>query len=93
MEIKYTGHLQWRLQIRSIPYQLPQQIWEHAQEHYKDSLSGHFIAVHKVKFGGKSRELAVSYDKKRNIIELITIHPIKARQKNSRILSGRWVRQ
>ena len=92
MEVKYTAHLQWRLNIRSIPYELPRQIWEASNEHYMDTLTNHNIAIHKIKYNGKLREMAVSYDKKENSIEIITVHPIKSRQKNGRIHSGRWIK-
>ena len=90
MEIKYTSHLQWRLNMRSIPYHLPRHVWETSNEHYKDTLTHHHIAVQRIKYGGKSREVAVSYDRKEDLIEIITIHPIKFRQKRSRIQSRRY---
>ena len=92
MEIKYTAHLQWRLHIRSIPYELPRQILQASNEHYKDTLTHHDIAIQRVKYSGGLKEVAVSYDQRANFLEVITVHPIKPAQKNSRIQSGRWVR-
>ena len=92
MEINYTAHLEFRLKTRDIPYDLPRRVFELAQERYYDNLSKHSIAIHQIKFGGKIREMVLVYDKKRNSVEIITMHPIKLYQKYSRIHSGRWVR-
>ena len=92
MEIIYTSHLEFRLRVRNIPYDLPREIFGQSKEHYYDNLTRHHIAIQKMEFEGKLRELALTYDKDENIIEIITIHPIKPHQKNSRIGSGRWER-
>lgn len=92
MEIIYTSHLGFRLKIRKIPYDLPRRIYQQAKERYYDNLTKHYAGVHKVKFKGKVREMVLIYDKRKDLdlIELITIHPIKPYQKYSRINSGRW---
>jgi hypothetical protein len=78
--------------MRNIPSPLPKKIFEEAKEHYYDGLTGHYIAVHKLEFNNKTREFALADDKKEkeDMIEIITIHPIKAYQKITRINSGRW---
>lgn len=78
--------------MRGIPSQLPKKIFKEAKEHYYDNLTRHYVAVHKHRFNRKSREIAVAYDKKGKIIEIITIHPLKIYQKTARISSGRWRR-
>ncbi|MCX5633204.1 MAG: hypothetical protein NTW93_05995 [Phycisphaerae bacterium] len=90
MNIIYTAHLRFRLKIRNIPFPLPKKIFKEAKEHYYDNLTDHYVAVHKIEFNNKIREFALSYDKKEDAIEIITIHPIKAYQKISRVNSGRW---
>ena len=90
MEIIYTAHLEFRLKIRNIPYDLPRKIFEQAKEHYYDGLTKHYIAIHKIRFEGKLKEMALTYDKKKDSIELVTVHPIKPYQKYNRINSGRW---
>jgi len=77
-EERNASHLKLRLKIRNIPYY--------------DSLTQHYIAVSKLKYREKIREFALAYDKKEGIIEIVTIHPLKAYQKLSRINSGRWQR-
>ncbi|MBI2440440.1 MAG: hypothetical protein HYV35_03615 [Lentisphaerae bacterium] len=90
MKIVYTSHLEYRLRAREIFYDLPKDIFRLAREHYYDSITEHYIAIGKVKFEGKMREMALTYDKNDDIVELITIHPIRLYQKISRIKSGRW---
>lgn len=92
MKIIYTSHLEFRLKIRNISYDLPRIIFNQAKEHYYDNLTKHYIAIHQIKFEGKLREIALIYDKEKELVEIITIHPIKPYQKYSRVKSGRWKR-
>jgi len=92
MKIIYTPHLKFRLKVRGIPSHLPKKIFNEAKEHYYDSLTKHYVAVYKLRFINKLREVAVTYDKKEKVIEIITIHPLKIYQKTTRIKSGRWRR-
>jgi len=92
MKIIYTSHLEFRLKIRNIPYDLPRKIFQQTKEHYYDTLTKHYIATHEIEIEGKNRELSLTYDRRKDVIEIITIHPIKIYQKQSRINSGRWKR-
>jgi hypothetical protein len=78
------------LKVRNIPSALPRKIFKEAKEHYYDNLTGHCISVHKIDFNNKTREFALTYDRKENVVEMITIHPLKAYQKITRINLGRW---
>ena len=89
-EIIYTSHLEFRLKTRNIPYDLPRSVFEQAKEHYYDNLTKHYIAIDRVRFEGRIREMALTYDKRENVIEIITIHPIRPHQKHNRVGSGRW---
>jgi hypothetical protein len=90
MDIVYTAHLRVRLKVRNIPSSLPKKILRQAKEHYYDRLTGHYVAVHKLEFNNKVREFALTYDKRENVVEMITVHPIRAYQKIARVNSGRW---
>lgn len=92
MKIVYTSHLEFRLKIRNIPFDLPRRVFRQAKEHYYDNLTEHYVAIHQVEFGGKIRDMALTYDRKKGLVEIITIHPIKQYQKFTRINSGRWKR-
>ena len=89
-KIVYTSHLEFRLKVRNIPHNLPKKIFQEAREHYYDTATGHCIAIDKCDFEGKIRDMALTYDKKRYAVEIITVHPLKPYQKHSRINSGRW---
>jgi len=90
MKVIYTSHLEFRLKTRNIPYDLPRRVFGQAKEHYYDNLTKHSVAIHKIQFEGKIREIALTYDRKKDSVEIITLHPIKPYQKLSRINSGRW---
>ena len=90
MKVIYTAHLEFRLEVRDIPYDLPRKIFEKASEHYYDNGPGHYVALYRVNFKDKLREMALTYDQFEHKVELITLHPIKPYQKHSRINSGRW---
>ena len=88
--ISYTAHLEFRLKIREIPYDLPNEIYQKAEERYFDNATGKFVAVSSAKYKNKVREFAVAYEEKGDEVQLITIHPLKTYQKFSRIQSKRW---
>jgi len=90
LEIRYTPHLELRMKMREIPFEVPRKIFEDAEEHYYDNLTKHFVAIHQIKFHGKMREMALTYDRKKEVVELITRHPIQPYQKHGRIRLGRW---
>ncbi|MDP3948829.1 MAG: hypothetical protein Q8Q17_02680 [bacterium] len=88
--IYYTPHLELRLELREIPYNLPKNIYQTSKERYFDTETQKLIAVKLVKYKNKIRELAIIYEETEKEIKLITIHPLKIYQKLSRIKSGRW---
>jgi len=90
--IVYTDHLRFRMKLRGIPQGVPMQIWKEARERYDDRATGHSVAVMTCKIKERAREWALSYDEKEGVIQLITMHPIKALQKLARIKAGRWQR-
>ncbi len=89
-KIVYSQHLILRLKLREIPYFLPKEIYQTSKEHYFDKETFKKIAIKKIKFKNKLREMLVVYEEINNQINLITIHPLKNYQKISRIKSGRW---
>ena len=89
-KIVYSSHLRLRLKLREIPYLLPKEIYQTSKEHYFDKETLKKVAINRVKFKEKLREMAVIYEEINNQINLITIHLLKKYQKISRIKSGRW---
>ena len=47
MQIKYSKHIETRIAIRKIEYDLPKRIYEDAEERFIDTETGHTIAVMK----------------------------------------------
>jgi len=91
--IKYSNHLRFRLGVRNIPYDIPKDIYNYSVEHYYDTITGYYIAVGAHKYKKKIREMAVIYKEYDDILEIITIHPLKRGQKENRIRRGRWIRK
>jgi hypothetical protein len=57
--IFYTTHLEFRLKIREIPHDLPEEIYAKAKERYLDNATGKFVAVASARYKNKTREFAV----------------------------------
>lgn len=90
MHIKYSRHIETRLALRKIEYDLPKRIYETAEERFTDTETGHTIAVMKTVIYGKERDIMVAYKHEDAGVKLLTIHPLKEGQKETRIQSGRW---
>ena len=90
MKLKYSKHIEARLRLRGITHELPREIFEDASERYLDAETGHLIAVMPVELYGRIREAMVAYVVGKDCAILLTIHPLKDGQKDSRIRSGRW---
>ncbi len=59
---------------------------------YLDKDTGYTIAIKRLKFHNKERDLALTYEEREEAITFVTIHPLKECQKENRIKSGRWKR-
>lgn len=57
MQIKYSKHIETRITLRKIEYNLPKEIYKNAKERFIDTETWHTIAVMR----------AVIYDKERDI--------------------------
>ena len=92
MKIQYTEHLKLRLKLRGIPYGMPEEVYKWAEERYYDTSTSYYIAIKRLYYAGKMRNMAVTYTEHGTEIDIITIHPLKKDQKEKRISSGRWMR-
>ena len=90
--LRYAAHLEWRLRIRRVARQLPARVYRKAEERFSDTVTGHEIAIARLPYRGKVREVMVAYDRVSEGVELVTIHPLRPEQKQSRVHSGRWKR-
>jgi hypothetical protein len=89
--IRYSDHLQLRLTLRRIPRPLPRAVFQRAKELFYDNRTGNHVAVARARYGGRFREMMVAFSEKKDEVTLVTVHPLKPRQKANRIASGRWM--
>ena len=89
MKIEYSKHLEQRLSLRKINYDLPKKIFNQSHERYIDEETKHFIAILEIELYNKLREVMVAYIVEQDITKLLPIHPLKEGQKESRIRTGR----
>jgi hypothetical protein len=90
MRIQYSKHIEQRLRLRGIDYDLPKRIFDQSKERYFDEETGHFIATMKVKLYDEIRDVMIAYVFKEDFVKLLTIHPLKEGQKENRVKTGRW---
>jgi len=90
MQIIYSQHIENRLRLRRIEYDLPKRIVEQTEERYFDNATGHLIAIMKTKLYNTIKEVMVAYTVEGESVKLLTIHPLKKGQKRNRVKSGRW---
>jgi hypothetical protein len=88
--IKYSKHLEQRLLLRKIDYDLPKRIFEQSNERYVDEETGHFIATMEIELYNRLKEVMVAYVVEQDTVKLLTIHPLKEGQKENRVRSDRW---
>ena len=88
--IVYTDHLKLRLKIRKIPYDYPKIIFNNPEHKFYDTVEGTYIAIKKLNYNNKERNMMVAYEKKGNDVDIVTIHPIKEEKIINRTISGRW---
>jgi len=91
-DITYTEHLTLRLKIRKIPYEYPKEIFNNPEQKFYDIVEGTYIAIKKLKYNKKERNMMIAYEKEGNSIQIITIHPIKDEKIINRKISGRWIK-
>jgi hypothetical protein len=78
--------------MRNIPYELPRTIYRLAEERYFDTSTMHYIAIKHAKYGKKSISFMIAYDKKRETVEIVTIHPVNEAQIKARVEGKRWIK-
>lgn len=91
-KIEYTGHLKLRLKLRKIPEEYPQKIYENPEQRFFDNAEKTFIAIKKLHYNKKLRNMMIAYEEKEGKIEIVTIHPITDEKIINRIMSKRWTK-
>jgi len=88
----HTAHLKYRIEKRRISPGIPKTIYQHSDEKYYNTATGHKVAVFRLDYSGSEREMMIAYDEFEDRIEIVTVHPLKWMQKQQRIKTKRWVR-
>jgi len=91
MKIEYTNHLKFRIKIRNIPKEYPKVIYENPEQVFIDILEKRKVAIKKLKYNNKLRNIMIAYDEFNDKIEIVTIHPISDEQLINRLISGRYI--
>ena len=89
MKFIYTSHFKFRAKQRKIALKLARKIFENADEYYFDNLRKHKIAIARLKFNRKVKTIMLSYDIIDETVEFITIHPIRDKEIENKVISGR----
>ena len=92
MKIVYKPHLKIRLKQRKIPFNFPKQIIDSPGKIYFDTLANRNIAVKKILFQEKQRNIVVAYDIIEDTIEIVTIHIISEKEIENKVNLGRWIK-
>lgn len=81
VQIKYSKHIESRLSLRRMDYNLPKRIFEQSKETYIDEETGYFPATMSLALYNKSREVMIAYAMEQDFVKLLTIHPLKRDKK------------
>ena len=92
MKIIYRPHLKRRLKERKIPHDYPKKIYLKSKQKYFDLETNHHIAISRLIYSNKSRNIIISYDIIGQNIEIITVHPMSDKEIGNKIKSERWVK-
>lgn len=90
MKIVYRPHLIRRLKERKIPNDYPKKVYRQYEQKFFDTATSHNIAISKLEYAEKLRNMAISYDIIGENIEILTIFPISDREIENKIKSERW---
>ena len=91
--IIYTNHLKLRMKIRKIQEDYPRKIYKNPEQEFFDNTENTHIAIKKLHYNKKVRNMMIAYEKKDSNIEIITIHPITEEKIINRIIGRRWIKK
>lgn len=90
--IRYSEHFSGQKDERGFPDGLAESILQNPDGRYYDNRNGSLVAVKRVYFSGRERDIVVAYLRQGDSVTLLTIHPLKTGQQQRRLESGRWAR-
>ncbi len=92
VSVIYTDHLKLRLKIRNLPETYPKEIYANPEQKFYDNIEKTYIAIKRLEYNKKLRNMMIAFEKKNGNVEIITLHPIKDEKIINRVISGRWVK-
>lgn len=93
MEVKYSDHLRFKMQVREIPEQMPERIYRESKQRYYNHHSLRRIAVMEVHHKQRRTWMMIAYDQTSDYAEIITLHPVTKDQIQERLRTGRWTHE
>jgi hypothetical protein len=78
------------MKLRGIDKELVEDIFLRADAYLEDTQTNTLVAVKRAAITGKEKDIALIYRKIDDEVLLITIHPLREGQVESRIRNGRW---
>jgi hypothetical protein len=90
VEVKYSDHLQFRMNMRRIPKQMPERIYYDSTQRYYNHHTLRRIAVMEVYYQRRRTLMMIAYDQFPDYAEVITIHTITRQQIREHVEIGRW---
>ncbi|MFH1289856.1 MAG: hypothetical protein ABIH92_00435 [Nanoarchaeota archaeon] len=90
--IQHSSHLRLRLKIRKFPEHYPNEIYLKPEQSFFDIVEQRKIAIKRLKYKGRIRNIMIAYDESDNAVQIVTIHPISDEKIVNRTITGRWIK-
>ena len=91
-EILYSEHLKLRLSVRNFPESYPKEIYLKPEQRFFDVTEQKKIAIKRLKYKDKIRNILIAYDEHDELVRIVTIHPISDEKIANRTITGRWIK-
>ena len=91
-EITYRQHFRIRMQQREFPDGFGEMLLRDADSYHYDTEEHTSIAVKRVRFKGRERDVALVFSVEGSVVVFISIFPLKAGEVRRKIQMGKWVR-
>ncbi len=88
-----TEHLRLRLKQREFPSKFPEHIHQKSKRRFYDTIEKSTIAIMKLQYLGKLRNIMIAYVTEDESDKIKTIHPIKEKEIKTRIKNKRWIKK
>lgn len=90
-QITYRPHFGIRMRQREFPDGFGEMLLRDADNYYYDTQGDTSVAVKRLHFKGRKREVALIYSVEGDEIAFVSIFPLKSGELRRKIRRGRWV--